>query len=322
MPPTPSYARLKGIQNITDVTLCEQLESNMISFFNWGLLCIGGFGNVEAPDLWGGDMSRLRPVKDSNYLPGQVWEGARQDWVWESGIDYSVQPIPVTGVYVNGVFHPGNETGTYAHHIDYPRGRIIFDNPIPYKTSVVQASYSYRLYTFQSSDVPWFRQVMFESFRIDDSQFLQYGSGVWNVLADQRVQLPAVVVEVVPRRQMYGYELGGTTQFHQDILFHIFTENPDDRKRILDIISYQKDKTLPLYDKNLIAQNNAWALTWEGALTSGAKCFPDLVLPTGLGGYFWRGGTFFQMSTQETISAPPLYQAVVRSTFEVNLLLV
>jgi hypothetical protein len=318
----PSYTRLKGINDISESTLCDQLESNLMTFFNWGMLCIGAFGSVDlgASGVYGGDMSRLRAVTDPNYQNGQVWEAFRQDWVWESGVEYPIQPTQVSGVYVNGAFQPLGATGVYSHHVNYPFGRVVFDNPIPV-TALVQAEYSYRLYSFQSADATWFRQVMFESFRVDDSQFLQYGSGVFNVLAQDRVQLPAVVVEVVPRRQMFGYELGGTQTVHQDILFHIFSENPFDRKTMMDIISYQKDKTIPLFDKNKMTQANAFPIDYNGSITPDAKCFPDLVKPSGQGGFFWRGGTFLQMGTQETISAPPLYQAVVRSTFEINLLL-
>jgi hypothetical protein len=322
----PSYTRLKGVTDVSQSTLCDQLESNIIEFFNWGMLCIGGFNNVQigaASGAYGGDMSRLRPVSDPNYINGQVWEGFRQDWVWQSGIEYVVQPIPVSGVYINSVFYPLNTTGVYSHHINYPLGRVTFDNPLPTDGSaVVQANYSYRLYTFQTSDQNWFRQVMFESFRVDKSDFLQFGSGVWNVLAQDRVQLPAVVVDVIPRRSMYGYELGGTVQVHQDILFHIFTENPYDRKSMLDYITYQKDKTIPLFDKNLMSAANAFPLDYNGSIASGAMCFPDLVKPTGQGGFFWRGGAFVNMNSQETISTPPLYQAVIRCTFEVNLLIV
>lgn len=317
-----SNITLKGISDIGQSTLCDQLESNLIEFFNWGLLCIGGFGNAAIGNsgAFGGDTSRLRPVSDPAYVDGQVWEGFRQDWVWESGISYPIQPIQISGVYVNNQFYPLSTTGIYSHHINYPLGRVTFDNPLPI-TSVVQANYSYRLYTIQSSDQQWFRQVMFESFRVDNSDFLQYGSGVWNVLAQQRVQLPAVIVDVVPRRNMFGYELGGTTTIHQDILFHIFSETPSDRKTAMDIISYQKDKTIPLFDKNLMVAQNAFPLDYTGGLASGARSYPDLVKPTGWGGFYWNYATFQQMGMQESISMPPLYQAVVRATMEINLLL-
>jgi hypothetical protein len=318
----PTHTKFKGVKDISDSLLCDNLESNMIQFFNWGMLCIGGFNDViygNASGAFGGDMSQLTPMKDVSYLDGQVWQGFRQDWVWESGVEYNTQPIPISGVWVNNIFYSSNDS-QYSFHIDYPGGRIIFDNPLPITTKV-NASYSYRDYTIQSSDTRWFRQIMFESFRVDKSDFLQYGSGVWNVFAQNRIQLPAIVVEVVPRRQMFGYELGGKTTFHQDVLFHIFTEQPFDRKLAMDIITYQKEKTIPLFDKNLVVANNRFPLDANGSVASGALCFPDLVKPTGQGGFFWQGGTFLQMNTQETISMPPLFQAVVRATMEVNLLI-
>jgi hypothetical protein len=319
----PTYTRLKGIQNINDSTLCDQLESNLIEFFNWGLLCIGGFANAATGvvGVVGGDVSRLRPVIDPGYTDGQVWEGFRQNWVWESGIEYPVQPVQVSGVYVNGMFYPSNSVGQYAHHVNYPWGRIVFDTALPL-TSVVQANYSYRLFTIQSSDQQWFRQVMFESFRVDNSDFLQYGSGVWNVLAENRVQLPAIIVDVIPRRNIFGYELGGTSTIQQDVLFHIFTEDPSNRKLLMDIISYQKDKTIPLFDKNAMAAQNRFPLDYNGAIAPGALTYPALVQPIGQGGFYWNHGTtFLNMGMQETISMPPLYQAVVRATMEINMLL-
>jgi hypothetical protein len=317
----PSYTRLKGIVDINEVTFSDMVEDNLIDFFNWGMLCIGGFGSVQVGSS--GEASRLAPVKHPDYLDGQVWQGFRQDWVWETGIEYSIQPIPVTGVWVNGTFYSGNTTGVYKHHVNYPLGQIVFDTPIAYTGgTTVETSYSYRLYTFQSSDSEWFRAVMFQSFRVDDSQFLQFGSGVWNVLAQDRVQLPAVVVEVVPRRQVSGFELGGTSTVQQDILFHIFSETPWHRKKMIDVITFQKDKTIPLYDENKVAAADRYPLDYGGSIASGALTFPDMVKPTGQGGFYWRGGTFLQVGSQETISTPPLYQAVVRTTFEVNLLIV
>jgi hypothetical protein len=272
----PTYTRLKGIQNINDSTLCDQLESNLIEFFNWGLLCIGGFANAATGvvGVVGGDVSRLRPVIDPGYTDGQVWEGFRQNWVWESGIEYPVQPVQVSGVYVNGMFYPSNSVGQYAHHVNYPWGRIVFDTALPL-TSVVQANYSYRL-----------------------------------------------IVDVIPRRNIFGYELGGTSTIQQDVLFHIFTEDPSNRKLLMDIISYQKDKTIPLFDKNAMAAQNRFPLDYNGAIAPGALTYPALVQPIGQGGFYWNHGTtFLNMGMQETISMPPLYQAVVRATMEINMLL-
>lgn len=305
MPPT--YTVLKGISDISEYTLCDQLESNIIEFFNWSLLNIGAFFNspLSSPE------SRLRSVTHPLYTDGQAWEPFRSDIVWESGISYQIQPIAISGVYINGTFYSKNSVGTYAHHLDYTSGRLIFDSPLP-TNSNVQLEYSHRYFHFTSADSPWFREVMFQSFRVDDSQFTQVGSGAWSVLSENRVQLPSVVVETVPRRTFQGYQLGGGQIVKQDILFHIFTENPWDRKKLLDIISYQKDVTLRSFDKNLVARDDRFAFTETGALSNNALTYPQLIET-----YLWKNILFDNVTSQETISLPPLYQAVVRGTFEV-----
>jgi hypothetical protein len=319
----PTY--LKGIRDIADSTLCDNLEASLQEFFNYGLLCIGAFNNVYIgiSGTYPGEESRLRLVEDKNYLMGQVWEGYRTNWVWESGIPLSssyAQPIQVSGVYIDDVFYPASTTGTYAHHVDYPRGRIVFDNPIS-PSAVVEAEYTFRLFNIDNSDAPWFRQVMFNSLRIDQqaNQFLQYGSGVYSIISDHRVQLPAVVVEVSPRRTMEGYQLGGGMNVNQDVLFHIFTEYSSHRKKLLDIITYQNGGDILGFDKNLIAQQGRYSLSSEGSILPGALTYPDLIKPVGNGGFFWRQITFNSVSSQESISAPPLFQAVIRGTFGVRM---
>ena len=49
----------------------------------------------------------------------------------------------ISGVYVDGAFKPSTITGTYAHHVDYFDGRVVFDTAIP-TGSVVQAEFSYK----------------------------------------------------------------------------------------------------------------------------------------------------------------------------------
>lgn len=305
---------LKGIRDISESTLCDQLEANLIEYFNWGLLGIGAFFNVRITD----DESQLRITEDPLFVKGRVWEPFRNDIVWESGVLYGLQPIGISGVYVNGTFRPTSSSGTYAHYVDYARGRVVFNTALP-ANSEVKMEYTYRYFHWTSADVPWFRQLMFDSLRVDNNQFLQYGSGAYAILGQNRVQLPAVVVEVIPRRVMEGYQIGGGQKVKQDILFHIFTENPWDRKTLLDVITYQNNETIYTFDKNLIAQQERFAFTETGALASGALTYPRLIAPTGEGGFYWKKLTFEKISTQESINMPPLFQGVVRGTFEIVL---
>src|SRR5690606_24942466 len=131
---------------------------------------------------------------DPSYTAGQVWEAARKEWIWEDNAEYEDKnsithsPIEVSGVYINGNF---SSSGFY---IDYPNGRVVFDDV---QTGPVQAEYSYRVVqTLISSREPWFKELQAGSFRVDDTGFSVVGSGGWNTLAQSRVQLPAVVIEI------------------------------------------------------------------------------------------------------------------------------
>lgn len=321
-----SYLKFKGIDHIGDSLLNEQLRDNIVEYFKWGMLCIGGFTNVYRPTsgAYGGDFSRLKAVKTPNYTNGRVWEAIRQDWVWESGVDYDYQPIAVSGVYVNNVFRPSSGVGTYAHTIDYINGQVVFTNAIP-TNSTVEVEYSFRSYYINHSSVPWFKQLFFNSYRPDNAQFSQFGSGVFETLAQNRVQLPAIIIEVVPEREMRPLQImsgpnGGGQIVAQDVMFHIFSESPTDRDKAIDIITYQKDATLALFDKNAIINDNAYPLDYNGSLVSGAITYPEMVkFPSDGGQYFWTKMFISKMRTIPTQTTPPLYSGKVKGTFEIDL---
>lgn len=314
----PNYTKLKGITEIGESTLCDQLKSNLVQFFNWATLEAGGFSNAtRITSTPYASPAQLRPADDPNFTDGRVWEGSRHDWVWESGLEYTYQPIQISGVYVNNTFYSSGTTGAYAHKIDYPNGRVIFDNSVSV-TGTVEVNHSYRYFTFYTSDTPWFKEVLFNSYRTDDAQFLQRSSGVWDVLSQNRIQLPAVIVETVPRRELRPYQIGGGQWVTQDVLFHILSENTWDRDKLIDIITYQKDRTLLSFDKNAMVDNDKFPLDYNGSLRTGALCYPDLVKSSGDGGYFWKKIFIKNMTTQESASHPPLFRAVVRGSFEID----
>ncbi len=316
------FTRLKAVDEIGYSLLSDQLEINIISYFQWALLGVGGFSNVTIPSsgAFGGDRHRLRPATDSSYLPGQVWQGYRSDWVWETGVDYSAQPIRVSGVFVNGAFQPSTGVGPYAHHVDYPQGRVVFDSPLS-SSAVINCEHSYRYVQFTSADVPWFREVQSNSLRVDDPQFSQQGSGAWSVPARNRVQLPAVVVEVVPRTTRKPLAIGGGSIVRQDVLFHVVAETSWDRGQLHDAITSQWQKRLVLFDKNLLAASDGFPLDAFGSPAGGARNYPDLIKPAAEGGFGWRQ---LRMEEFSSVSQPrevtaPLYVATVRGTFEVDM---
>lgn len=281
----PSYTQFNGVSNVGDSLLMDQVEANLTDFFQWGFLSVGGFFNVTIPTsgYYGGNQHQLRLCEDTYYSQGQVWEGFRKDWVWETGVANARQPIRVSGVYVNGAFHSIASTGNYAHSIDYPRGRVVFNQAIP-ANSTVTCEYSYRLFQVTTADTPWWQQLQSNSFRVDDSQFMQFGSGAWSVLSDNRIQLPAVIIEAVPDFSAYGKQLGDYSQWvTQDVNVHVLTEDRPNMKFLASAIEAQKDKVLLLFDKNQLINNQAFPIDDRGMPIDSGRMYPDL-----LNQYGWK----------------------------------
>jgi hypothetical protein len=290
----PTYTTLRGITHIGDSALLEQIEHNIISFFDWGCLQIGGFYNYTIPSSghYGGDFTNLRLVKDRNYNDGQVWESARSNWIWESGVQYNYQPIAISGIYVNNTFYPTSESGVYSYHINYPEGRIVFDTAISTSSSV-KLEYSNKQISWLPSNTPYFRELLYESFRVDDSSYNTAASGMWSVLSQNRIQLPAVIVEAIPRRTFTPMNIGSLHQsVTNDVLFHIFAEESFSRNQLVDIITLQADKTIYLYDLARMEAEQAFPLNYLGDKTNNPKTYPQLVAASGDGGFRYRKGRF------------------------------
>jgi hypothetical protein len=336
---------LKGFDYIGEASLSEQLKTNVIEFFDWALLEKGNFYNVNVPSSgqYGGPQHKLRLVDDPNYTSGQVWESHRGNWVWQSGlrtnqanvIQKAVQSgtypkqksYPgVSGVFVGEAFTPTSGVGAHAHHIDYKNGRVIFDSAIA-TTSTVSLSYSYKWVNVTSANnIPWFRELQSNSLRRDSDHFNLIGSGDWSQLGQTRFQLPAIAIEVVPRRTMKPYQIGGGQYVTTDVLFHIITEEEYTRDKLVDVITLQKEKAFHALDVNRMARKAAFPLDYRGMTVSGAPIYPILVAHSGNGGYRWTDGIeggkilFTETgSSSTTILHPSLYTGVVRTSMEVIL---
>ena len=277
---------LKGFSNVNQLSLSNHLQDNIIEFVDWALLNKGNYFNVSIGELApnGYDYSKLRMVSNEHYSSGQVWEGFRNNWVWQSGVaaspaptvDYNDMYPGISGVYVDSVFYPTDTTGDYAHHVDYFNGRVIFDSPIP-TGSTVQAEYSYKwINIVYANSIPWIREIQYRSYDIN-SEFFQTGKGDWDTPAETRLQLPAIGIEIVPRRSLRGYQLGGGQWVYTDVLFHCLAEDELTRNQLVDIISLQADKKVPTFDSNLVASSGDFPLDYRGVPTSGALNFPNLV---------------------------------------------
>ena len=314
------YTKFNKVSHIGNTLLSSEIENNMKWFLDWAFLGIGGWSNVTMPTsgAFGGTFDTLRLVNDPSYSNGQVWEGARKDWVWETGSSYEGHdPIQISGVYVNGVLK-GTGDATYAHHYNYPLGRVVFDNPIS-TTDTVKVEYSYRnVQVYVADEAPWWDELQYNSLRVDDTYYSSTGSGSWGILANHRVQMPAIVLETVPRRRFKPYQLGDTSQFvQQDIVFHIVGENRWWRNQLVDILSYQIDSQLWLFKTDTLIGSGAYPLDYRGMKVSSPLNYDDVV-NTPQYRYLLARMTNMSITEMESYDAR-LHEGTVRATLEVVL---
>lgn len=324
-----NYTKLKlNTERITDPSISESILNNFVDFYDWGLLDAGGFYNITMPQsgIYGGDRHQMRMVDSKNYNVGQVWEGYRKNWVWEGSgnIDgVTEQPINISGVYIDGSFYD-NANLTHPFYIDYPEGRVVFDNALP-TSSVVELEYSHkRVSVIPAKGVSWFRQIQQNSFR-NEKDFQVHGSGGWVQLGQSRIQLPALAIEVVPAQNTKPYQLGHGQWVNTDVIFYTITENHWECVNLVDTIVSQNDRSIMLYDTTQVAASGVSPFTFENGKerelrghANPSGLYPNLVdnfRIDGGAGKCWitdtRGGDITQLS-------PDLYMGVTRCTTEVG----
>lgn len=306
----------KGVNSISDDLLLNILESNFKMFFDWGFLNIGAWFDAIIPNSGTiyssfNPPSKLLLVDDPSYNAGQVWQGIRKDWVWESGISYSGNsPINISGCYVNNSFIPysGN-----TFHIDYSQGRIVFDTAKS-TSSNIHANYSYRyVQVYRSSDSPWFNKIQYPSLNNSQEDIQQLSTGEWSIAGIQRIQLPAIVIEAIPRSRSRPYELGNTSLWlEQDIAFYVLAENKNDRNKLLDILRLQQDLTIELYDTNSLAQDDNYPLNYLGDKNNSLN-YPDIVSQYAWRKCFIKNVNLFEMES----TTPNLFKGAAKATIEI-----
>lgn len=269
------YTELRGVSDFGSFELNNQIEHGLIAFFKWGLLGIGAFSNINdsSRDHNGNNLSQLKLVKERNFTDGQVWEGRRGDWVWESGVNYGTQPIDPSGVTVNGTFRSIDDVGAYSHYIDYEMGRIVFNSAIN-TSSTVKVNHSYRNVRVGTADSEWYKRII--GFQASEEGWLATGSGDrdWNMRS--RVELPAIAIICDGRRNFTNLELGGGQVVHQGVSFTVFAENSWERNNLMDIVANQNHLVFYLYDQNLLLENGQFPLDSRGMKVNNVR-YPDLV---------------------------------------------
>ena len=315
MPDEASLRTLSNIDNTQDVSLSNILLDNFISLYDWGLTDKGSYYNINIPQsgIFGGNRDKLRPVKDERYNDGQVWEGYRQNWVWQTGLSVGT-PIQISGVFVDGTFRAtGNVQDPY--YINYPDGRVVFDNAV-HTTGTVHLAFSHRsVQVVPAEGVPWFRQVQQGSFRSDNPTFTQFGSGDWAQLGDTRVQLPCMAVDVMPPSKFHGFQLGGGQYVYQDVVFYVLAEHHWQVGNLIDIVAAQNDRTIHLFNPDSAGKSGCLPLNYRNELTSHALAsgrYPDLI-----SNFLYRTSFIHETRSQDiTQLSPDLYMGSIRCTTE------
>ena len=180
----------------------------------------------------------------------------------------------------------------------------------------MQLEYSYRnVQTYIADQAPWWDELQYNSLRVDDPTYTNVGSGAWGILANHRVQMPAVVVEAVPRRTLQPYEMGNTSSFvYQDVLFHVVAESRWWRNQLVDIISLQKDKNIRLYDTDKVIDKDVFPLDFRGMSVSPSSTYSGIVNDPGLQGNLCKFSNVI-VSEMESYNNR-LHEGTIRVTFE------
>lgn len=295
----PSYY-LKGFNNLNQFSHSINLEKNICVFFDFACLLSSGYQNfVNGTSYLGSNLGTLKCSTSRQYASGRVWEGFRSNWVWESGS--GINPVNISGVYINGVFT------TSGFNVDYRRGQIVLDTAIS-TSSTVQASFSSKSIYWDTTASPWYREFITETYRYDKQLTDGIGSGIRNVLADHRIQLPAVIVEVTTTNNFEPYQLGGGSWYKPMINFHVFAENFDQKKQIVDIISAQNEHSFLGVDFNKVYQARDFPTNQFNFVNSGAKLLPQMQAL-----YPWevKPISFEDLQGRDLEYTPPLYRSLV-----------
>ena len=185
---------------------------------------------------------------------GQVWQSPYRQWVYESGVPLdgtNVQspPLVASGVYIEGAFRATTDA-VFGHTIDFINGRIIFDTPQSLDLEV-HGEFSAREVRvgFEHDFNQQFTGNVIESQYLTNpltSMQLVYPSGNLQTF-------PAVFIEVDRRDFVGAFELGNRSAIIEDeVKFHVWTLDDMTRDNIVDILTGQWRKSVPMVNFNRV----------------------------------------------------------------------
>lgn len=217
------------------------LKTNLELWLNDKLLREGLYTNVSTGEtnFYGANISQLIPVEDESNADGRVWQSAFKNWVYEPDIPSPASgvapPIVASGISVNGTFYPQATTsGVFAHKIDFPNGRVIFDSPI-LTSSLVEGQFAYKEVMIDHADKlnNENEPLQIETTYKDNPE----QTGVETYPTKNSRTLPAVWIDLVGRNND-GYELGSKSLVSDFLgVFHVWGRDSYLRDIIEDILN-------------------------------------------------------------------------------------
>ncbi len=251
-------SNLEGVVFYPQDSMEDIIISNLTEFLRQGLLEMGAYYNVGT--------GNLIPLVASGHN-FQYYYGRKPQWIWEDFTPKStglVDPVSISGILVNGVFvSTGTAYNGTGYIIDYPRGRIVFDHPLPSGTSVA-APHSYPHVTIYPQDSEASR-------KIQDDYFTMQPSG--NPTLSSKIYLPTILVGVEGQNTISGSQLGSRDKITDfTIQFDILANNNWDADKLKDILTNLENKSFYFYNSNIAPKN----FNSDGSLKSTAAIWSEL----------------------------------------------
>jgi len=272
-----NYSKFFHVDKYGKYIILSQLEDNLKSFLDWCFLNIGAYTNINRTSslsISNSPIYKLKPSQDPSNTNGRVWEGSKKDWVWESGIVFnSGAPIDISGVYINNAFYPApSGSGNMGYKINYPLGRVTFNKPIP-NSSNVELNFSFRnIQIYKSNEAMWFKEI--QKYSYDPKKI----NNIQDLTSVNRVQMPSIILELLPRAVLKPYEIGSTSSIiYQDLMLNILTESYSERSMITDILLQQKDRPIMLYDINKVVNSGVYPINYDGSKNINGKIYPEII---------------------------------------------
>lgn len=260
-----------------DYSLEDKLSQNIITYLKYGLLEVGGYYNVNRGtlDYNNNNPALLRKVGFAGSSGARIFQGLKNDWVWESGINPSYtggsSPTNISGIYVNNQFIANNTAYSGINfHINYSLGQVEFDADIQ-SDARVEVNHTIRAVNVYSVDSVFYKNLI--AYYQDRTNWDLAGSGIDNINNNYKAYLPAIFVNI-DGYSSRSLEIGSRAKYAEaNVEFDIFATNPQDRKRLSDYCYMLEEKGFLLFNPNTAPK----PLTSSGTISNNAKTWPDLV---------------------------------------------